>query len=800
MSTSSVGTLLRERKPSPLSRNGTLESHFNSGPGQESTKLASYLHGTISREEAEQLLKLTSKEDGTFLVRVRAIDDEQYRIRVQPDGTVRFLTKSLKSSKPRKRSSLGKMSLSPAMTPATSRTQSSTSLMSVLTDADAQAFTSMSLKDNVTVHSDGPGERSLFADNFQLGPKDTLQRTAHGFVRSETGPDSTAWMGTTSMQSRRGTMQSVSASFQLKDAEGYEAPNQYILSVMYKGAATHHLIARQDASETFNLNKKPTRCTRLDDVIDSLKHASDTWPVPLKTPVSGIEDPCELQLEGKTFMSQGRPNYALHCYKKSIDTLERLMELFPKRETEYEHDLAVVYDLRASFHLARANYSEGVEDCRRASALQPEWWKPHFNCGMLYRAAKRYDDAIREFNSANSLLPAGDPRCDQCVRAATDTDLERKTEQQELSVLGLKEIAVARESFGSIQPRKASEFSFSDVLSDEAIWYVMKKQEICKKNKPVSSVEASRQQLEGRVSAEPDDVYELADVEQTLETLQPKAPSLIELHKEHAQLQKLFEQHLIPHGRWRLSQAQHIRSWGNFFSARLGQRFDEYQVDSTNVSTSNLYSWVLTVQDILLSQVWPGGQVPQKLCVHIIARKPINGFTTVELCALFPQVTSIEVLQVIPSDRWSAETICDNVLPAGDDTVPQKLKFISCTGNYSELLEADLDFVSTPDLVMFCDSSKQSDSAIQADFEDAIHHLQKAFVPMVFTQRFESRHHEVNTWLKQLMIKAAPSMYLTICRLCLNGVVNCCIVKCAGDDCFIGGTCHLNSQQNSFCV
>ena len=43
-----------------------------------------------------------------------------------------------------------------------------------------------------------------------------------------------------------------------------KAPGEYLLGVVYKGAATHHAVAKVDGS--FTLNKNPTQQTSLYDV------------------------------------------------------------------------------------------------------------------------------------------------------------------------------------------------------------------------------------------------------------------------------------------------------------------------------------------------------------------------------------------------------------------------------------------------------------------------------------------------------------------------------------------------------
>ena len=46
-----------------------------------------------------------------------------------------------------------------------------------------------------------------------------------------------------------------------------DSGNDFILSVIYKGAPTHHALARADDGEEFTINKQPTGCSTLDEVM-----------------------------------------------------------------------------------------------------------------------------------------------------------------------------------------------------------------------------------------------------------------------------------------------------------------------------------------------------------------------------------------------------------------------------------------------------------------------------------------------------------------------------------------------------
>merc|ERR1712146_508892 len=57
--------------------------------------------------------------------------------------------------------------------------------------------------------------------------------------------------------------------------------DDYILSVVYKGAPTHHALVRPSEGAEFTLNKQPTGETTIEGVIDAYRSKRPKWPVPL---------------------------------------------------------------------------------------------------------------------------------------------------------------------------------------------------------------------------------------------------------------------------------------------------------------------------------------------------------------------------------------------------------------------------------------------------------------------------------------------------------------------------------------
>eukprot|EP00041_Stephanoeca_diplocostata_P031613 m.988954 g.988954 ORF g.988954 m.988954 type:complete len:1536 (+) comp23994_c0_seq4:216-4823(+) len=72
---------------------------------------------------------------------------------------------------------------------------------------------------------------------------------------------------------------SVSGKFLVRSKGG--SANDYILSVIYKGAPTHHVLAREGPGSEFSLNKQPTGEKTLNGVLETYKKKRPKWPVPL---------------------------------------------------------------------------------------------------------------------------------------------------------------------------------------------------------------------------------------------------------------------------------------------------------------------------------------------------------------------------------------------------------------------------------------------------------------------------------------------------------------------------------------
>lgn len=80
----------------------------------------------------------------------------------------------------------------------------------------------------------------------------------------------------------------VSGKFLLRDRPEYE--NEHILSVIYKGKVTHHLIKRDSRGKLLMLNNQACEeeVTSLEELVMYLREAHARWPVPLTEGVKGL--------------------------------------------------------------------------------------------------------------------------------------------------------------------------------------------------------------------------------------------------------------------------------------------------------------------------------------------------------------------------------------------------------------------------------------------------------------------------------------------------------------------------------
>eukprot|EP00056_Hartaetosiga_gracilis_P000300 m.37677 g.37677 ORF g.37677 m.37677 type:complete len:281 (+) comp10147_c0_seq9:2060-2902(+) len=238
--------------------------------------------------------------------------------------------------------------------------------------------------------------------------------------------------------------------------------------------------------------------------------------------------------------------------------------------------------------------------------------------------------------------------------------------------------------------------------------------------------------------------------------LQFQQPLEEDIEKDHEFVKSLYESHMAPSGRWRISQQQPIISWNQWYQLRMYQRLPSVcdQRTEAHVKTTELYSWVLTAASVIRERLFSPSVAPNgNLILHIVGRVGREVFTALELCSLLPEVTKLEIIQFIESgDEMSPQygrVVCDGVLPGNSDIPAQHLRCVNIFGSYANILSS-YDDVPAPDLVFFCDTIEDEDEGVLIDYSDALAFLQKRHFPITWTMRYKQRFDTVKQWLKDM--------------------------------------------------
>eukprot|EP00730_Choanoeca_flexa_P000054 TRINITY_DN10023_c0_g1_i1.p1 TRINITY_DN10023_c0_g1~~TRINITY_DN10023_c0_g1_i1.p1 ORF type:complete len:806 (+),score=205.32 TRINITY_DN10023_c0_g1_i1:110-2527(+) len=718
---------------------------------------AAYLHGAISREEAERILsKRKPVRDGRFLIRLRAVEGLQYRVRAQPNGTVALLIKAPKrfSVPSSRRESLdSNTSETPTTTSALARAGSFTVAVAQLYGATAipsrnRRASSDSVVSRGSMHSllsvvmesspvKGQARRSSMLGGkapAAVSPKASLRAQAMlNQARSSVGSDD----GVTSAEA------ATYIAMQLDDAD---APVQFILSIVHKQRLSHHLLNRTAPGEPFTINKQPTPCVTLEQAVRYLSRPQgDKWPVTLTEPVAGVEDCTELHQEAKMLLGQGHYRAALHCFNKIVNNLNARMADDPDCASSIEHTLAETYNMRSFAYYGLQDYTAASADAYKASQLEPEWWRPYYSRGMALKKADDLEGAIRCYRQAINVLPKGHAREPQCERALAQAEKRLEETKQLRSLQGKQEIKAQR----TCPIAKETNMKFHPDMSDLGIWFTVLRRD---QSQADGCSDALRRELDERViSTQFDD--DLDDESISLEQLKWEAPLPEDLAQEYRQLEELHVDSAVPRERWRVSQRQHLKTWPEWFRLRLQAALGE-PPSAINVKTTEMYSWVLTAANLVETMLGDDGINDGHLTLHIVTQQPLNAFSILELAILLPNISTLDVWQTVV-EQQSACLVCDHDLP-GDDQLPmQHVRNVILPGTYDSVQH----FMPKPDLLLVLDQNPQSNTpAITAGLEDAICDLHRRSVPVLMTQASHRGYTSIKSWVKQLLLTCAPSL------------------------------------------
>eukprot|EP00045_Choanoeca_perplexa_P012786 m.141658 g.141658 ORF g.141658 m.141658 type:complete len:800 (-) comp16134_c0_seq1:43-2442(-) len=712
------------------------------------TDESAFVHGAISREEAEHLLaKKKPVQDGRFLIRIRAVEGLQYRIRAQPNGSVALLIKAPKNlTVPSSRR--GSVDSGTVPLAALGRAGSFTVAVAQLYGATPMAKNRRASGDSIVSRG---SMHSLLSVVMEASPvKGQKRRTSMAPGGPTSGKESLRVKALRN-QARSNSVGSddggsgESSAYIAMFLDDPDAPCQFILSLVHKQRLSHHLLNRKAPGEPFSINKQPTPCVTLEEAVKYLSSPREGWPVTLVEPWAAEEDCDELHQEAKMLLGQGHYRAALHCFNKIIANLERRMESDTESSSSLEHILAETYNMRSFAHYGLQDYSAASDDAYKSSQLEPEWWRPYYSRGMALKKADDLEGAIRCYRQAINVLPKGHARESQCERALAQAEKRLEETKQLKSLQGTQEVQTKRAEAMT----ENTTIKFHPDMSDLGIWFTVRRREVSHGD---SCSDALRREIDERViSTQFDDEDEEM---MTLDKLKWDAPLPEELAQEHRRLEGLHIEGGVPCERWRLSQKQPVKSWSDWYRLRV-QKTAPDPVTATSILTTEMYAWALTAANVVETSLGDELTPKDTLTLHIVAAHPVDPFSVLELAILMPHIAKLDVWQTI-LDHDTATLVCDDELP-GDDSLPmQHVRNVVLPGAYDTLEH----LMPKPDLLLVLDQQKGKDSsqamAVTAGLEDAVCDLHRRGVPVLMTQSTHRGHGSIKSWVKQLLLTPSP--------------------------------------------
>lgn len=264
-----------------------------------------------------------------------------------------------------------------------------------------------------------------------------------------------------------------------------ELPSQFVLSVIYRGKPTHHLIKRAGPGEPFFINNKQTDACTLQDLVKLLKEKQEWWPVVLTTPVKAILPFQPLTAEARDLLNHSYFEDALKCLEEAQLYVEVQRKIHRYTEAQYSHEMANIYDLMSTAHLGLDDPTSAKKLAQQAIDLEPEWWSPYSARANAERALELYDDAKASIRQADALLPLGDPRVSVLQRTFEEIDeiqqmgAKRISQERQLRITSTR-----RKSVSQVKAETTPELRFGEDMPDETIWYLSQKCLLCDTREP----------------------------------------------------------------------------------------------------------------------------------------------------------------------------------------------------------------------------------------------------------------------------------------------------------------------------
>lgn len=202
------------------------------------------------------------------------------------------------------------------------------------------------------------------------------------------------------------------------------AENDFILSVIYKGAPTHHAVAREREGKEFAVNKTPTGKTDLEGVVEYLRSKQPKWPVPLTEGVRGGHGGSDSNEAENAEKADEAGSLAADAKKaeedkaSAADTQKAEQEDAAAAPNQIEHDVVVAASEADKAEPENTNENAGAED-QTAAAKKVEEDK------TAAEVAKRAEDA-QKAAEAEAAVAA---KAAEAAAAATAAETKRVNEK-----------------------------------------------------------------------------------------------------------------------------------------------------------------------------------------------------------------------------------------------------------------------------------------------------------------------------------------------------------------------------------
>eukprot|EP00052_Salpingoeca_macrocollata_P013358 m.104330 g.104330 ORF g.104330 m.104330 type:complete len:880 (-) comp18882_c0_seq1:22-2661(-) len=689
--------------------------------------IGEFLHGSMTREEAEKLLMSFGRREGQFLVRIHPEDNSNYMVEVVNEHNVVIRREA---SRDDQAAADGSDKAPPRRVSVCEGFNSvrSTRRTSLMTLQEDEVSNSSSRRSSLT--SD-----VLYADSEPSvsTPERTRRSTIMGFDGAAAAAPSTSPRSSRAASGLR-LLQSTTrvSSFDTMSTPVpyYEEPNQYVLSVVYRGRPTHHKLQRRFPGEFFSVNGKVLEhCTTLEKVVKLLCQKHSFWPVALSEGIPSLPNPTDLLALAQQHVANGAFKESVEVFTQAIESMERHRMLVPKNVTDTTsiHELAQALEARAVVHARMENYDLALQDCEEAIRIEPEYWMRHYTRGSVLKDMRNFSEARRSYQQARFLVPI------ESTKQAVVANAEKELRELELDYDTARAQEAQDKKAEYAQQLAASVTSGIPVDVDFA-WFFCHCCEVCDKRMPgLSSCAHCHASFFCSKHVEQASVHNVkcqdAAASASGKTFRPRHLTDTEMQELVRSVCLWGQKQLLPKGRLRVAQQRDFGTWRQWLSYRVGVPMST-PASSKQQEVMSLFSFVLTTvaclqmlglkgaKDIvrvhhvqLSNNDEPTTQLAQALA------NTVNPCLWTELCAVLPSVKSFFYAQIDPDTRGPCVKLFDDVLPAAEEAPLQRLTVVNYKGPYRSACTAVC--AALPNIILVSGLPSEDDALLYSQMAQA---------------------------------------------------------------------------------